>query len=162
MNVKKLVRSFKYAFSGIYHTVRTEQNMRIHLSVANLIIAFAYFYGISRIEWAILFVTIAAVFFAESVNTATERLADTYTTEYSVGIKHAKDAAAGGVTLVCAASVAVGFALFFDIEKIAETLTYIIKTPHAALICLALLAADTVLLIFGGKRNRKENKNEEE
>lgn len=158
MSIKRLLKSFKYAFAGLLYIVRNEQNMRIHISVASLIIPFAYYYGISRAEWAVLFAIIAVVLFAEAVNTAVERLADAETTEYSEEIMHAKDAAAAAVTLVCVGALLVGAALFLDIEKIGASLTYIFTTPSAFALCAVIGILDILFLIFGGKR--KDSKDE--
>ena len=159
--MKKLIFSFGYAFSGILHAVMCEQNMRIHLSVANLIIAFSWYFGISRLEWAMLFVAIFFVLFAESVNTAIERLADEETSEYSEKIKHAKDVAAGAVVFSAVSALCVGIALFLDFEKIGKTLTYIFTTPSAFLICAGLFVLDILFIIFvREKKERKDSNNE--
>lgn len=147
MNIKRLAKSFKYAACGIAEAVRCEQNMRIHISAASLIIPFAYYFGITRCEWAVLFTVIGAVVFAELMNTAVERTADAVTKEKNENIKFAKDAAAGGVVAAAAASVAVGFALFGDWGKILTTLAYISTHAVPAVIFLCILAADTVFLV---------------
>ncbi len=157
MSFKRLLKSFKYAFAGLGYVINQEQNMRIHISVASLITAFAYYYGISRAQWAALFAIIAFVLFAEAVNTAIERLADAVSTEYSEAVKHAKDVAAGAVTIVCGGALLVGVAIFLDIEKIGKTLTYIFTTPSALAICTAIGILDILFLIFGGKRKDSNN-----
>ena len=55
--------------------------------MGNLIIPFAYFFGISNAEWATLVLAIGFVFFAELINTAIESLADAVTKENNEYIK---------------------------------------------------------------------------
>lgn len=147
LSIKRLVKSFKYALSGILRTVKFEQNMRIHITVANLIIAFAYFFGISKIEWAVLFFSIGFVIFAELINTAIERTADAVTEDYNDLIKYAKDAAAGAVIIAAITSMCIGVVLFGNFEKIISTLLYIVTHIHSLAVFLCLFILDIILLI---------------
>lgn len=70
------------------------------------------FLRISNIEAIILVLTIFFVFIAEFINTAIEKLADLYTTEYNENIKIIKDIGAGSVTISAIASVIVGVIMF--------------------------------------------------
>ena len=45
---------FRYAIEGILSAIKSEVHLRFHIVIANLIAVFAYFYGISNVEWAIL------------------------------------------------------------------------------------------------------------
>lgn len=146
--------SFYHAIEGIIKSVREERHMRIHISFANLIAVFAYFYGISRTECAIIILICGAVISAELLNTAVERAVDTATKEFSDTAKLAKDSAAGAVLILAAAAVLIGFCVFGDFEKIKNTLIYIFTAPRILLPCLALGAADVLFVIFGGKNDR--------
>ena len=77
--MRGLIKSFGYAFSGFAKAVKNERNLKIHLSVASLIIAFAYFFGLTRTEWAILFLAIGFVIASELFNTSVEWCADAVT-----------------------------------------------------------------------------------
>lgn len=147
MSIKRLVKSFKYALRGVLKTVKTEQNMRIHLVAANLIIAFARFFGISKAEWAMLFLSIGFVIFAEFINTALENLADAVTKEYNEFIKYAKDASAGAVIVSAITAVLVGIALFGDLERISAALYYIVTHVEALAVFLCLFIIDILFLI---------------
>jgi len=103
-----LVTSFKYAFSGVWHVLRTQRNARIHLSVGLLVIALGLWLGLSRTEWAIIILTIGLVFAAESFNTVAEAAVDLATSEYHPLAKIAKDVAAGAVLLTAMTAVVVG------------------------------------------------------
>ena len=151
MSIKKLLKSFKYAFSGIVTAIKNEQNMRIHFVVGNLIIPFAYFFGISKAEWAMLVLAIGFVFFAELINTAIESLADAVTKENNEYIKCAKDVAAGAVVISAITAICVGIALFGNAERIAETLVYIITHIESIVIFICLFIIDIILLFLKGK-----------
>lgn len=145
--------SFKNAFAGFLTNVKNERNMRVHLSVANLIMVFAYFFGISKAEWAVLFIVIACVIGAELFNTAIENAVDTSTDEICETAKVAKDSAAAAVLFFSIVSIVVGFILFFDINKIGETLLYIFTNLKVFIVCLLIGIIDILFIIFGGKKN---------
>ena len=146
--------SFRYAIEGIISAIKSEVHLRFHIVIANLIAVFAYFYGISKIEWAILTVCIFAVISAELFNTAIENAVDTATIEIKPTAKLAKDAAAGAVLVLATGSVLVGIYLFGDFSKIGATLIHIFTEPKILIPCLMLGILDIVFLIFGGKNDR--------
>lgn len=143
--------SFYYALEGIWAALRQEAHLRFHFAVGNLIIIFAYFFGITVTEWAVLLLDIAAVISAELFNTALENAVDTATSEHKLTAKLAKDAAAGAVLVIAITSIAVGICLFGNLTKIAETLSYIFTAPQILIPCLCVGTADVLFVIFGGK-----------
>lgn len=145
---------FRYAIEGILSAIKSEFNLRFHIVIANLIAVFAGFYGISKVEWAILAICIFAVISAELLNTALEKTVDTATTEMKPTAKMAKDAAAGSVLMLCIGAVLVGVYLFGDFERIGTTLIHIFTEPKILIPCLVLGILDIVFLIFGGKNDR--------
>ncbi len=153
MKNKSFTNSFNNAFSGVLATIKNERNVRIHLSVANLIVIFAYFYGITNVEWAVLFSAISCVIGAELINTAIENAVDTSTNEICETARLAKDSAAGAVLLFAIASIIVGFMLFFDIEKIYATLSYIFSNLWILTGCLTVGILDIIFIVFGGNKN---------
>ena len=147
-----ILKSFKNAVCGIFEALKSERNLRFHFMIANLIIIFAYFYKITALEWAVLFLTIGLVFCAELINTAVENAVDTATREISKTAKLAKDASAGAVLVCAVISVVIGFMLFFDIQKITDTLTYIFSTPHILTVCLIIGVLDVIFVCFDKKK----------
>lgn len=147
--------SFRYALEGIIASILRENHLRFHIVVANLICVFAYFYGISRIEWAILLLCIFAVISAEIFNTAIENAVNTATNEIKPVAKLSKDAAAGGVLVLCIGAVIIGVFLFGDLERIQSTLIHIFTNWKILVPCLALGILDIIFLIFGGRNDRK-------
>ena len=51
--MKKLIKSFKYAFEGIFTGIKEEQNIKIHIAIMILVIVFGIILKISKIEWII-------------------------------------------------------------------------------------------------------------
>ncbi len=153
---KSMTESLKNAFFGMIRPFRTEINLRIHFMIGNLIVLFAYFYGLSRVEWAVLILTIALVFCAELFNTAIENSVDTATKEYKKTAKTAKDAAAGAVLFAAISAVIVGFFLFFDIEKITQVLIHIFTEPKILVPSTVLGIADILFVVFGGEKTEKK------
>ena len=108
MGRSDLLTSFRYAFLGVLHVLRTQRNARIHLSVALVVTVVGLWLGLSRIEWAIIALTMGSVLAAESLNTVAEAAVDLATTEYHPLAKIAKDVAAGAVLLMAITAVIVG------------------------------------------------------
>lgn len=151
--------SFYHAVEGIWAAVRTEAHLRFHIAVANLIVIFASFYGLTRAEWAVLTIMISIVISAELMNTAVERAVDTATRERVPSAKLAKDAAAGAVLVSAAASIAVGICLFGNCGRIAETLVRIFTAPRITAVCLTVGIADILFVCcFGKKKGKNDGK----
>lgn len=103
-----LVESFRYAFAGLWHTLKTQRNARIHISIAIVVIIVGIALKLKDIEWAIIGLTIGFVFVAELFNTVIEAVTDLVTEEYHPLAKRAKDVAAGAVLTAALTAVAVG------------------------------------------------------
>jgi diacylglycerol kinase len=105
-------RSFSFAGQGVWHVVRTQRNMRVHLLAGAAAVAAGLVLRISAVDWACILLAIGLVLTAETLNTVVEALADLYTDEYHPLAKIAKDAAAGAVLIASAAALGVGVAVF--------------------------------------------------
>jgi len=53
--------SFRYAFEGLAHVLRTQPNAWVHAAISLAVIAAALWLNLGRIEWAILIVTMAVL-----------------------------------------------------------------------------------------------------
>ncbi len=107
-----VVRSFGYAFSGIGQMIRTQRNAQIHVLITAAACVAAWAWGLSRLEWVALILTIGLVLGMEAINTAVEAVVDLASPQYHPLAKRAKDIAAGAVLLVAIAAVCVGLLLF--------------------------------------------------
>lgn len=111
---RSLIGSFNYAFEGIIYVVRTQRNMKIHISAALIVLILGLFLGFNKIEFAILFILICGVLVAELLNTAIEATIDTVTTELDPLAKIAKDVAAAAVLVSAVVALIVGYILFYS------------------------------------------------
>ncbi len=108
----KLLRSFYYACQGIKHAFVSERNMKIHGIVMVFVIAAAFFFNISRIEFLIVLLTIAMVIGLEMTNTAIESLVNSIINEYCPWAAVAKNVAAGAVLFSAAVAIIIGLVIF--------------------------------------------------
>ena len=67
LSIKRLRKSFGYAFKGIDDVIKHEPNMKIHVVVAILVVIMAFILKVSIIEWIILVLLIVAVLAAETM-----------------------------------------------------------------------------------------------
>ena len=103
-----LVASFGCAFSGLWHAIRTQRNMRIHLVISAAAIAAGLGLGLNWTEWAVLALTMGFVLVAEMFNTVAEAALDAATPYYHPLVQVAKDVAAGAVLVTAMVSIGVG------------------------------------------------------
>ena len=103
-----LPASFAFAFAGIGHLFRTQRNARIHVAVAVIVCLLAAWLRVTRVEWAILILTIACVLILEGLNTALEAVVDLASPQIHPLAKIAKDVTAGMVLIAAIAAVIVG------------------------------------------------------
>jgi len=109
----KYGHKFKYALQGLITAIRTEDNMKIHLLAAVLVILWGLYAQIPLWKWAVLFPTIALVIICEMINTAIETSIDLIKDSYHPLAKQAKDIAAGAVLVAAIMAVFVGVVIFF-------------------------------------------------
>ena len=103
-----IVRSFGFAFEGLWYLLRTQRNARIELLIGAIACALGAWLRIGRVEWAILAITIASVFILEGINTAFEAAIDLASPNPHPLAKACKDLAAAMVLVAAIASLAVG------------------------------------------------------
>jgi diacylglycerol kinase len=108
MRSRNLADSFRHAFAGLWYTLRTQRNARIHLAIAAGVVALALWLGLSYTQWAVLALTIGFVLVSELLNTVAETLVDLVCPEYHPQAKIVKDVTAGAVLLGAILAVVVG------------------------------------------------------
>jgi diacylglycerol kinase (ATP) len=105
-------RSFVFAGQGVWHAVRHQRNMRVHLVAGVAAVVAGLILKISAVAWACVLLAIGLVLTAEMLNTVVESLVDLYTDEYHPLAKIAKDTAAGAVLVSSLAALGVALAVF--------------------------------------------------
>lgn len=112
IDLPKVLRSFRFARQGIIDLFRYENNAKVHLAVAVMVVAAGFWLGLSATEWALIVTQIGLVWAAEGFNTALEKLCDRVTTNHDPLIRAAKDLASGAVLILVIVAVLVGLLIF--------------------------------------------------
>lgn len=110
---KRLLRSFRFAFEGIYSGIKTETNWIIGLIEAIIVITVSWYLNVSRADWIIIIILIGLVLYAELCNSAIEAIVDSFAPEVHPGAKLAKDFSAGSVVILILAAAVVGWIIFW-------------------------------------------------
>jgi diacylglycerol kinase len=93
----KHIKSFKYAFSGIWHALLNEANFRVQIVYTIIMVMLGFYFQISPAEWSVLILASASLLSAEVINTSIENFIDFIFPEKSPAIKVVKDLSAGYV-----------------------------------------------------------------
>lgn len=104
--------SFACAFRGIAALLKSEVHARIHLVATVVVLALAWWFGISSGEWIAVILAIGLVWVAEALNTAIEYVADLAHPDEHPEVKKLKDLAAAAVLFASIAALIVGLIVF--------------------------------------------------
>ena len=113
INIKRLIKSFKYAFKGLYKTFTEEQNLKLQSIAACLVMVLAFYFNITRIEWMFLVFVIGIVILMEIANSAIERVTDILKPRIHDYVKEIKDIAAAGVMVASFIALVIGIIIFW-------------------------------------------------
>lgn len=114
LKMKKIIISVRCAFKGIRYAFATERNIRVHLLVFILVLIAGIAFGISKIEFLLIFAISSVNFSLELANTAIERLADKVSPVYDEQIGVVKDVMAGAVLVSSIFAIIFGLVIFFE------------------------------------------------
>lgn len=112
INPKKFLKSFTYAFYGINYALNSDQNLKIHLIIATLVMVASILLKVTPYEMGILGLTILLVISTEMINTALEKMVDLITKEHRLEAKIAKDVSSGMVLITAVGALVIGFLVF--------------------------------------------------
>lgn len=110
--IKRQIKSFRNAFSGIAQAWKTEGHLRFHFLATSLVIICGFLFDISLTEWLICICCISLVIAAELVNTAIESVVDLCSPEQHPLAGKAKDVAAGAVLVTAIGAAIIGTIIF--------------------------------------------------
>lgn len=113
MDTKKLKRSFVYAWTGIKISFRDQQNLRLQVIIALVVIILALLLKVSILGFALLLVIISHVLSLELANSALEKYIDKLTPNEDPTIGIVKDILAGAVLVSAFSAVIIGIILFY-------------------------------------------------
>lgn len=110
--LNKRIKSFSYAFKGIWIAITTQTNVKIHVFTIFPVFGLGFFLDISLYEWMALMICIGMVISAEIMNTSIEFLTDLVSPEYLPQAGKVKDLAAAAVLLAAITAFLVGCIIF--------------------------------------------------
>lgn len=155
MRSKSLIWSFEYAIRGIVYALRTQRNMRIHMSVAVAVLLAALVLGIHGLQLIALIFAIGLVIVAELMNTAIETTVDLATENIDPLAAIAKDVAAGAVLVASVIAVGVAYIVFIDpVTLLARGFLKGVESSSATVTLIAL--GVTSIVVLAVKAARKE------
>lgn len=112
LKLRRIPASFKYAARGIWHVLRTEQNVQLHLIAAAVVLGLSVWFKISTIELAILLLAIGLVLAGEILNTVIEDFLDIIHPSHHKTVRRIKDALAGAVLVSAIIAAVIGLLIF--------------------------------------------------
>lgn len=104
--------SFGFAGRGVWHSLRHQRNLRVHVSIGLVAVTLGWLVGLSPLGWAIVVSAMALVLALELMNTGIEAIVDLVSPTHHPLAAVAKDAAAGSVLVAAGASVIVGMFIY--------------------------------------------------
>ncbi|MBQ8144961.1 MAG: diacylglycerol kinase family protein [Butyricicoccus sp.] len=151
--IDRLRHSFACAIRGVLYCIGNERNLRIHITAALYVSAFAALGEIEPLGCALLALCFGMMISAELMNTAIERLGDRASPDFDRLVRDAKDVAAGGVLVCALACVVVGYLLFLPTGALSAALAALFdKIWRLMLLILSIPAAVLFIFYFGRKQ----------
>lgn len=146
---KRFLKSLKYAFRGVVYCINNERNMRIHTVAALYVFAFSFFFDLTRTQYALLFLTFAAVMGAEMFNTVAEEISDMLAASFHPVVRIVKDLAAGAVLVFAVFAVGVGICLFWRPAVLLSIVRVILDSPLYLCLFLLVTVCAFVYILMG-------------
>lgn len=111
--LRSLIRSLGFAWRGIRYVFRNEQNFRIQVVVAFLVIVLILILGVSKLDAVAILFVITAVLVMEVLNTIFERFIDIVKPRLNSYAGIIKDMMAGAVLITAIGAIIVGGVILF-------------------------------------------------
>ena len=102
------LNSFKHAFAGWRHVLKTQPNAKIHAFISVAVFVIGLWVELNRYEWALITIMAVIVWMGEFINTALEAIVDLASPEIHPLAKIGKDVGAAAVLIAAIAAVIVG------------------------------------------------------
>lgn len=110
--MRRLIKSFGYAVSGITYVIKTQNNFKIHLVLTLFVCLAGWYFSLSAGEWLSIVIVIGLVLATEMINTSIELLVDLVSPDFNLDAGRIKDIAAAAVMLTAFIAVIVGAIIF--------------------------------------------------
>jgi len=116
-SVKRLFKSFKYAFKGFLIVLKEEQSFQIQLIVGAGVISLIFYFNIKPWEAMLLILLVIAVLVLELINSIFERIIDVLKPRLQLYVEEIKDIMAATVLLSSFVAAIVGIMIFWPYVK---------------------------------------------
>ena len=110
--IRGRVRSFKFAFRGLWLLIKTEDSIKSQLFLGLIVTILGFVMDLSVTEWLFQTSAITLVLTTESLNTGIEKLCDFVNPDYDKRIGFIKDISAGAVTFAALFALIVGLIIY--------------------------------------------------
>lgn len=107
--IKSRAKSFRFAFSGIWHVLRTQKNAWIHAITSIFVIGIGLWLGLPASSWAVIVLVMGIVWMAECLNTAIEAVVDIASPTSHPLARISKDTGAAAVLFTAICAIIIGF-----------------------------------------------------
>ena len=148
MPKRGFTESFNNAIKGLTYALRTQRNFRIHVGMGTGVLILSVLFGVGRMEFLILLLTISFVIAAEMFNTAMELVIDLTKDQIHPLARFAKDVAAGAVLVSAASAFCVGCFISADHFKnfVEGTLKQVRLVPwHVTFLSLGVVILSVIV-----------------
>ncbi|HYE59790.1 MAG TPA: diacylglycerol kinase family protein [Candidatus Kapabacteria bacterium] len=116
-----MIKSIIYACRGLRYAFLHEQNFRIQVGMAAIVLLFAFLLHVRLLHFLILLSLIMFVLILELINTAVEKMLDVIKPRLSFHVEEVKDVMAGAVLVAAFGAGVIGMLIF---------LPYIVELVH--------------------------------
>lgn len=108
IKVRSIFRSLKYAFAGLLHVIKTQNNARFHLIATMFVLIISAWLNLTLIQWGFILIAISVVWITECFNTSIEELFNLIHPDSHLIVKNGKDSGAAAVLVAAILSVCLG------------------------------------------------------
>ena len=112
MMLRRLVASFRHAWTGLKTGWQKEYNLKVFTLVSAGVIIAMIGFRTSLLENAILILTMSVMFSLELLNSQIEKFLDIVSPQKNRLVKYVKDLSAGAVLVSAAGAVVIGLLIF--------------------------------------------------
>lgn len=110
--MKRLVKSFLYAYRGVSRAWHEEQNLKLQSLITGGVVILGFYFRLTSLEWLAIIFACFLVLLMELINSAVERVTDVLKPRINGYVKEIKDIMAGAVMLASIMAIIVGLIVF--------------------------------------------------
>ena len=112
VSLKTLIKSFRYALAGIKYAWKYEQNFRIHIVSATIVIILMLVFPLMIWERILLLLIITLILVLELINTTFEKMVDVLKPRIHSYVEIIKDLMAAAVLFASLGAAIIGLLIF--------------------------------------------------